>query len=94
MDLDGTEGLNCYWRDLCTEPESFPTSQQGGRSIIICGTIACQGTLLIGIEGTIDPMYFCNVLEHTLTPNATQRFSNAWKFKQDKAGVQSLQYKK
>lgn len=88
FNLDGPDGLACYWHDLRKEPERFSSRQQGGRSVMVWGAISYKGTIgLNGIEGTMDSKYYCNVLEEGLLPAANEAFGDVWTLMHDGASV-------
>lgn len=88
FNLDGPDGLACYWHDLRQEPEVFSKRQQGGDSLMIWGAISYVGTLeLTRVKGNMDSTGYCRVLERALLAPAADALGENWTLMHDGASV-------
>ncbi|CDF38189.1 unnamed protein product [Chondrus crispus] len=95
VNLDGPDGLACYWHDLSREEQVFSTRHQGGASLMLWGAISCHGTShLVCVEGNMDSTLYCEVLEEDLLPFAADTFDEEWTFQQDGASCHPSNYTK
>lgn len=95
FNLDGPDGLSAYWHDLRRAPNMFSTRHQGGKSLMVWGAVSYNGVLsLVGIEGTLDARYYCDVLDQGLLKQAEAELGDIWTFVHDNASVHSADYTK
>lgn len=92
FNLDGPDGLQFYWHDLRREPEIYSKRVQGGRSVMVWGSISYQGKVdLVGIDGKMDSEYYVNVLQTVLLPVCNKLLAEDWILQQDNAAVHTSQ---
>ncbi|KAF0710334.1 hypothetical protein AaE_012577 [Aphanomyces astaci] len=55
FNLDGPDGLQYYWHDLCKEDQSFSSRQNGGGSVMIWAGFSSEGLTEVAVlEGRQD----------------------------------------
>ena len=95
FNLDGPDGLACYWHDIRKHPRFFNTRQQGGASLMVRGAISYYGaSRLVQIVGNQDSVMYCQTLQHGLLPFAADILGENWTFQQDNASIHRSQYTK
>jgi len=88
FNLDGPDGLACYWHDLRKEPAIFSKRQQGGKSLMIWGAVSYKDLSDLDIlDGNVDSARYCQTLNETLLPFARKHHQNNWKLVHDGASV-------
>ena len=69
FNLDGPDGLRCYWHDLRTDPKNFSKRQFGGGSVMIWGAFVSNTIFAIHImEGNYNSEKYTDMLEECLDP--------------------------
>lgn len=92
FNLDGPDGLNCYWHDLRKEKLRFSKRQQGGGGIMFWGGIGSAGkTPLVRVNGKMDSRLYQQCLRENLLPNAVRIGGQNWIFQQDGASCHRSQ---
>ncbi|CDF35190.1 unnamed protein product [Chondrus crispus] len=94
FNLDGPDGLACYWHDLRRKEQVFSTRHQG-ESLMLWGAISCYGpSHLVRVDGNIDCTLYCEVLEEDRLPFAADTFGEEWTFQQNGASCHRSNYTK
>ena len=71
LNLNGPNGIQCYWHDLRKEEQVFPKRPFCGVSVMIWGALSTNGkTELVVIEERQKAQKFVEVLETSLFPFA------------------------
>jgi hypothetical protein len=79
--LDGSDGLKCYWRCLEDEPKVRFSRQNGGGSVRLWGGFWADGTTALAcLDGTQDSHAYFYTLSEYLLPAAHRRFSTDYTF--------------
>jgi transposase len=86
--LDGPDGLKCYWYDTRKEKKQFFSRQNGGGSVMVWGGFWANGTTDIcfttGSQCARDYVY---TLSEYLLPSAHLHFGTDFYFQQDNAAI-------
>ena len=95
FNLDGPDGLACYWHEIRKETNYFNTRQQGGDQIMVWGTISYYGAAdLVRVKGNQDSVKYCQTLEYGLLSFAADMLGESWTFQQDNASIHRSKYTK
>ncbi|KAF0748124.1 hypothetical protein AaE_007457 [Aphanomyces astaci] len=88
FNLDGPDGLQCYWRDLRHPKESFFSRKFGGRSVMVWAGFSSDGaTELAFLEGNQNSCKYIWTLQDYLFPFAHQIYKGDFTFMQDGASI-------
>ena len=86
--LDGPDGLQCYWHDLRKEKLSFFSRQNGGGSVMVWAGIWASGkTQIAFLDGRQDSACYIWTLSEYLLPSAHLAFGINFKFQHDNASI-------
>ena len=88
FNLDGPDGVACYWHDLREKRETFFTRNQAGELVMIWGAISYYGlSNLEGINTNMNSTGYCNILQRSLLPFAAETLGEVWTFQHDGASI-------
>jgi hypothetical protein len=88
--IDGSDGLKCYWRCLKDEPKVRFSRQNGGGSVVVWGGFWADGTTALAfLDGTQDSHAYIYTLSEYLLPAAHRCFGTDYTFQQDNASIHS-----
>ena len=88
FNLDGPDGLACYWHDIRREKKFFEKRQQGGESVMVWGAISYYGVGELAIlDGKQDSAGYSKTLRDNLLPFAAETLGETWTFQQDNASI-------
>lgn len=86
--LDGPDGLRCYWHDLRKEKKTFFSRQNGGGSVMVWAGFWADGTTEIAfLDGRQKAADYIYTLSEYLLPSAHLRFGTDFIFQQDNASI-------
>ena len=89
----GPDGFAFYWHDLRREERIFSKRQQGGKSLMVWGSMSYYGLSdLTVIKGNQDSKGYCETLETGLLDFAATTFGETFTFQQDNAAVHTSRY--
>ena len=81
FNLDGPDGLACYWHDIRKETKYFNTRQQGGESLMVWGAISYYGAAdLVRVKGNQDSVNYCQTLSMVCCPLRPTCWGNRERF--------------
>ena len=84
--LDGPDGIHCYWDDLRQEKRILSKQQQGGGSVMAWAGFAANGKLdMAFLEGKQDKYKYQDLLKVYLLPYGEDIAGQGWIFQQDNA---------
>ena len=84
FNLDGPDGIKCYWHDLRTNQKSFSKRQFGGGSLMIWGAFVNDSLFDLHVmEGNYNSDRYCEMLSECLVPF----MEPDWTFMQDGASI-------
>ncbi|KAF0710714.1 hypothetical protein AaE_012414 [Aphanomyces astaci] len=88
VNLDGPDGMQCYWRDLRFDKESFFSRKFGGRSVMVWAAFSADGASEIAfLEGNQNSAKYFWTLEDYLFPFAHFLYGDEFVFMQDGASI-------
>ncbi|KAF0704885.1 hypothetical protein AaE_014720 [Aphanomyces astaci] len=88
FNLDGPDGMQCYWRDLRFDKESFFSRKFGGRSVMVWAAFSADGASEIAfLEGNQNSAKYFWTLEDYLFPFAHFLYGDEFVFMQDGASI-------
>ncbi|KAF0704703.1 hypothetical protein AaE_014803 [Aphanomyces astaci] len=88
INLDGPDGLQCYWRDLRQDHETYMSRKFGGKSLMIWGAFSSSGVSeLAFLEGNQDAAKYVWTLQDYLMPFGHQFYADEILFQQDNASI-------
>jgi hypothetical protein len=71
FNLNGPDGIQCYWHDLRKEKQVFSKWPFGGGSVMIWGAFSANGKAeLVIMEGCKNAQKYVEVLEKSVLPFA------------------------
>lgn len=86
--LDGPDGLDCYWYEFCGEDDMFLAKQKGGDFLMIWGFISFYGSgVLVHIDSNLNSTKYIRILNDNLLEFAALKFGENWSFQQDNASI-------
>jgi hypothetical protein len=88
FNLDGPDGIQCYWHDLRKEKQVFSKRPFGGGSVMIWGAFSANGKAeLVIMEGRQNAQKYVEVLEKSMLPFAEDNHGQDFIFQQDNAAI-------
>lgn len=95
FNLDGPDGVQCYWHDLRTEPETCFSRQQGGGSLMVWAGFGHGGrTEIMVLRGRQSATDYIQLLERHLLPHGQRIGGRNWVFQQDNAAIHTARVTK
>ena len=92
FNLDGPDGIQCYWHDLRKEEQVFSRRPLGGKSVMIWGAFSMNGKAeSVVMEGRQNAQKYVEVLEMSLLPFAEVDHGQDFIFQRDTAFVPFVQ---
>jgi transposase len=88
FNLDGPDGIHCYWHDIRKEQTYLSKRVQGGGSVMVWAEFGWHGfTGIVFIDQRLNSSGYQTLLENHLLPVARRLGGENWVFQQDNASI-------
>lgn len=88
FNLNGADGIQCYWDDLRNEEKVWSRLQNGGGIVMLWDAFLEKGTSRLSFfEGRQNSAAYTQTPENYPLPFAEQQYAPSWTFQQDTASI-------
>lgn len=88
FNLDGPDGLKCYWHDIRADKRIFSKRNFGGGTVMVWGAFSFNGVLpIVKITPSMNSSDYIKVIGENLIPNSIDYAGSDFIFQQDNARI-------